>query len=89
MSGDATLDLSAPTSVACARILVVQSRDHSKAITLSPMLPGPATTISSAVDRAVGVVAEETSHETLIGDLAFEQVSSGTRKDSQGGSLFN
>jgi len=51
-------------------------------------LPDPATTMSSAVDRVVGVMVDETSPETLIGDLAFEQVSSGIRKP-RGWSLFN
>jgi len=55
---------------------------------LARKLPVPANTTSSVVDRVVGVIVDETSHETLIGDLAFEQVSSGTRKESPGWSLF-
>ena len=43
---------------------------------LARKLPVPANTMSSAVNRAVGVMVDETSHETLIGDLAFEQMSS-------------
>ncbi len=42
--------------------------------------PVPADTMSSAVDRVVGVIVNETSPETLIGELAFEQVLSGNRK---------
>jgi len=48
----------------------------------------PANTTSSAVDRAVGVMVEETSPETLIGDLAFEQVTAGTGRGSRGPRLF-
>ncbi|MGO9921838.1 MAG: S8 family serine peptidase, partial [Isosphaeraceae bacterium] len=33
--------------------------------------------LSSAVDQALGVLLDTNSHDTLIGDLAFEQVSSG------------
>jgi hypothetical protein len=51
--------------------------------------PAQENAMSSAIDRAVGVVVDETSPETLIGDLAFEQVSSGTRKDLRGSMLFN
>ncbi len=56
---------------------------------LARTLPAPAKTMRSAVDQAIGVMVDETSPETLIGDLAFEQVLSGTRKDSRGWSLFN
>jgi len=49
----------------------------------------PTNAMSSAVDRVVIVMVDETSRETLIGDLAFEQVSSGTHKELRGSSLFN
>ncbi len=55
---------------------------------LARKLPVPANAVSSAVDQVVGVIVDETSHETLLGDLAFEQVTSGTRKDSRGWSFF-
>ncbi len=48
-----------------------------------------ASTMRSAVDRAVSVVVDETSQKTLIGDLAFEQVSSATHKVSRGWRFFD
>jgi len=38
------------------------------------------TASSSAVDQVLGVLLDTDSRDTLFGDLAFEQVSSGTRK---------
>ncbi len=40
----------------------------------------PETALNSAVDQVLGVLVDTNSHDTLIGDLAFEQVSSGTRR---------
>ncbi len=51
--------------------------------------PVSADKVTTAVDRAVVVMVDETSPETLIGDLAFEQVSSGTHKKPRGWSLYS
>jgi hypothetical protein len=40
----------------------------------------PATTPDLAVDQVLGVVLDADSHDALIGDLAFEQLFSGTHK---------
>jgi hypothetical protein len=40
----------------------------------------PATARDLAVDRVLGVALDTDSHDTLIGDLAFEQILSGTHK---------
>ncbi len=40
----------------------------------------PETAPSSVVDQVLGALPDTNSHDTLIGDLAFEQVSSGIRK---------
>jgi subtilase family serine protease len=40
----------------------------------------PVTTPDLAVDQVLGVVLDADSHDALIGDLAFEQVLSGTHK---------
>jgi len=39
-------------------------------------LPRQATALNSAVDQVLGVLVDTNSHDTLIGDLAFEQVTS-------------
>ncbi|MGO9923386.1 MAG: Ig-like domain repeat protein [Isosphaeraceae bacterium] len=44
---------------------------------LAQPLTRPAT---SVIDQVLGTLAETNPHDTLIGDLAFEQVSSGTHK---------
>ncbi len=40
----------------------------------------PETWQISAIDQVLGALPDTISHDTLIGDLAFEQVSSGIRK---------
>ena len=47
---------------------------------LAQPLPRSAAGLTSAVDQVLGVLVETNSHDTLIGDLAFELVSSATRK---------
>jgi len=55
---------------------------------LAQPLARPETALTSAVDQVLGALAETISHDPLIGDLAFEQVSSGTRRESTVSSLF-
>ncbi|MGO9917427.1 MAG: Ig-like domain repeat protein, partial [Isosphaeraceae bacterium] len=47
---------------------------------LAQPLTRPATASSSVIDQVLGALPDTDSRDTLIGDLAFEQVSSGTRK---------
>jgi hypothetical protein len=47
---------------------------------LAQPLAQPVTTPNLAVDQVRGVVLDADSHDALIGDLAFEQISSGTHK---------
>jgi hypothetical protein len=47
---------------------------------LAQPLTRAGTASSSAIDQVLGVLLDTDPHDTLIGDLAFEQVSSGTRK---------
>ncbi len=47
---------------------------------LAQPLTWPETALSSAVDQVLGVLLDANCHDTLIGDLAFEQVSSGIWK---------
>jgi len=47
----------------------------------------PGTASSSAIDQVLGVLPDTNSRDTLIGDLAFEQVSSGTRKARASGAI--
>jgi len=51
-------------------------------------LTRPGTASTSAIDQVLGALPDADSRDTLIGDLAFEQVSSGTRK-ARGWSLFS
>jgi hypothetical protein len=44
---------------------------------LAQPLPRPGTASSSAIDQVLGALPDTDSSDTLIGDLAFEQVSSG------------
>jgi hypothetical protein len=46
----------------------------------APAAQSTAKTAISIVDGVLGVATDESLKETLIGDLAFEQVSNGTRK---------
>jgi len=43
-------------------------------------LTRPETAPDSAIDQVLGAIVDTNSHDTLIGDLAFEQVSLGARK---------
>jgi hypothetical protein len=54
----------------------------SSAVTARPAqpLPRPGTVANFAADQALGLVLDADSHDTLIGDLAFDQVSWGTHK---------
>jgi hypothetical protein len=47
---------------------------------LAQSLARPVTAPDVAVDQVLGVVLDADPHDALIGDLAFEQVSSGTHK---------
>jgi hypothetical protein len=47
---------------------------------LAQPLAQPVTTPELAVDQVLGVVLDADSHDALIGDLAFEQILSGTHK---------
>ncbi len=44
---------------------------------LAKPLTRPATALSFAIDQVLGALPDTDSRDTLIGDLAFEQVSSG------------
>jgi hypothetical protein len=46
-----------------------------------------ANALGPAVDQVLGLVLDADSHETLIGDLAFEQVSSGMQRPKAGGGV--
>jgi hypothetical protein len=51
------------------------------AISLPPEPPAQYATVASfAVDQVLGLVLDSDSHDTLIGDLTFEQVSSAPRR---------
>ncbi len=50
------------------------------AVDLGQPLTRPETAASSAVDQVLGVLLDANSYDAVIGDLAFEQVSSGVRK---------
>ncbi len=47
---------------------------------LAQPLTRPESSLNSAVDEVLGVLGDANSHDTLIGDLAFEQVSLDIRK---------
>ncbi len=68
------------TNVGLSQARTKASRLPATALEHATNATDPANRVLTAVDQLLGVLVDTDSHDTLIGDLAFEQVSSGTRK---------